>query len=718
MSKGLCNAIYYRLATGLLIGIPFCAVPASASERSLTLLSNANQVRAYEKLEFHIEAPTTYTNPFDPDEVELNVRFATPGEKPLLVPAFLYQHYERAALFSPDQRRDWFYPIGLPGWRVRFAPLRTGRYEAVAALKDRWGTVSSAPVMFDCVGVASPGFVRVSRTDSRFLEFSEGQPFFPIGQNLAFIGTQQYVTLSRMEQIFGKLAENGANYLRIWTCCEDWAMAIEARKSAWGRSWDWRPPLTPMPGADNPARKCLTLTPSKSNLRVEPSHPVALRPSTRYAFAARIRTTPTAKVRVTLNNTRIEKVFSQENWASVREEFQTGADQRWLGETSLSLEGDGQAWVDAFSLREAAGGPELLWEADVNRPILGYYNPVDCWMLDRVVAAAETNHLYLQLCLLTRDLYMDKLKDPASLEYERAIASAKKTFRYAIARWGYSTAVAAWEYWNEMNPGLPTDRFYSELGEYLEKLDPCRHLRRTSTWGPSPKDCRHPKLDVADVHFYLRPADKGKIDDEVHAVLERTKWLREQAAAKPAQLGEFGLADDKWAITEEMKRSPELADAHSALWASALSGASGTAMFWWWERLDQRDFYPHYKPLSRFIADVPWNSGQVQAAEVSAEEPRVRVLGLRARDRVWLWLYNRESAWANMVSAGRTPSSLEDVHLLIQGLAPGPFTVRWLDTRSGSVLREQTATAAADGLRVSAPAFARDIAAAILPETR
>ena len=37
-------------------------------------------------------------------------------------------------------------------------------------------------------------------------------------------------------------------YRRLWTCGEDWALAIEARKSAWGRSWDWRPPFVPAPG--------------------------------------------------------------------------------------------------------------------------------------------------------------------------------------------------------------------------------------------------------------------------------------------------------------------------------------------------------------------------------------------------------------------------------------------------------------------------------------
>ena len=77
----------------------------------------------------------------------------------------------------------------------------------------------------------------------------------------------------------------------------------------------------------------------------------------------------------------------------------------------------------------------------------------------------------------------------------------------------------------------------------------------------------------------------GVAAGKVEAVLERTQWLREHAPNKPAHLGEFGLANDQWQPTEEMKSSREVVDFHNALWASALSGAATTALFWWWDRL-------------------------------------------------------------------------------------------------------------------------------------
>ena len=53
-------------------------------------------------------------------------------------------------------------------------------------------------------------------------------------------------------------------------------------------------------------------------------------------------------------------------------------------------------------------------------------------------------------------------------------------------------------------------------------------------------------------------------------------------------MGEFGLAEDKWGRSPYMERDTEGVHFHIALWALAFSGLSGTAMFWWWEPLDQR----------------------------------------------------------------------------------------------------------------------------------
>jgi len=694
-----------RLLTALAVVLP---VAWAAKTPQLRLTPAAHTVRCFEALELRLDGVGPQPDPFDPAAVDAVVIFARAGQT-WRVPAFFGQDYERRRVAG----RDWFYPRGEPRWKARFAPTQPGEYTATAEVRDARGLRRSQPVRFTALPGAHRGFLRVNRRDPRWLETSDGAPFFAIGQNLAFIGSQQRFTLSRAEEAFARLAEHGANYLRIWACCGDWALAIEAPKSAWGRSWEGSARIAPMP--DDPARRCVQLTQTVTPVR--PSHEVALRPGVAYVVTGRLRAAADTRVSLEVQGATSGNLApaSPNAWAPFRYEFRAGRKDHWLSRMQFRLAGPGPAWIADLSLREAGGGPELLWEADVNRPRRGWYNPLDCFWLDELLTAAQRRGLYLQLCLLSRDLYMPALKDPTSPAYDRAIADAKKTLRYAVARWGAYSSVADWEYWNEMDPRLPTDRFYTELGEFLERTDPWRHLRSTSAWGPSPKDCRHPKLDLADVHFYYRPADHQRLRDEVEGILDRARWLRERAPAKPALQGECGLADNQWRITDEMKRSPSVLDFHNMLWASALSGASGTALAWWWERLDQRNHYPHYRPLSRFLADVPWSGGEVQPFTAEAAGGAVRVAGLRTRRAAWVWCFHRAAAWRHVVTEGRAPPPVRNAEVVLDGLADGDYRFAWWDTRTGERRATGTARVQQGRLTVTAPEFTHDLALKVGP---
>jgi hypothetical protein len=631
------------------------------------------------------------------------------------------QGYERQ-VFQRGGKKDWLYPQGAAGWRARFAPTAVGRYEAIAKLKDAKREVRSPAVTFQCVESTEPGFLQASTKDPRFLAFSNGRPLLAIGQNLAFIGSGQFVTLTKAEEIFDKLSSSGANFLRIWTCCEDWAMAIEARKSAWGRSWGGKLPFADAPDASgSPGRRCIQLGGDfADNVNLSTTNPLAVRPGTRYVLSGRLRTGATGtSVRLSAGSLdfglplRAERPYT---WTRFEREFETAAEQRFIDQIALRLDGGGTAWLDELSLRETADGAELLWEATIRDPIRGFYNPTDCFILDQLVEAAEREGLYLQLCLVTRDLYMSSLKDQQSDEYAEAIRDARKLLRYSVARWGYSTHVAAWEYFNEIDPHLPTNRFYDELGAYLEQIDVYRHLRTTSTWAPSPKDWKHPRLDVAQTHHYIRPADKEQGHDEVAVVLQRTELLREHAPRRPVLLGEFGLAEDNWQRSAYIKQDTALVHFHNSLWASALSGASGTAMSWWWELLDPMDAYPQYSPLAKFMADVPLDSGlEATAANVAGAE--VRVVGLQGRDCAYLWLFNPQARWWNQVIQKQTPGAVVSARLEVPQLAAGTYRIVWWDTDRGTVSAEQEAQLESGSLTVVAPGFSDDIACKIVPKT-
>src|SRR4030065_2204753 len=102
----------------------------------------------------------------------------------------------------------------------------------------------------------------------------------------------------------------------------------------------------------------------------------------------------------------------------------------------------------------------------------------------------------------------------------------------------------------------------------------------------------------------MRPETKEKFKDEVAVLIDKTRFLRENGPNKPVLIGEFGLATEKWGLSENMKQDKEGAHFHTSLWASAFAGGSGTAMFWGWDELDRQDGYGHYKPLAAIPRDV------------------------------------------------------------------------------------------------------------------
>ena len=707
--------------TCILASTGLCRQDPVGPSRAPGLEISKKKVGQYEKLEMEIHLDSRYDNPFDPDIVDLTVWLKTPGDERVVLPAFYCQQYERRKLDQGRNRANWYYPVGGGTWKARFAPMQTGTYLATAQLKDRTGAIQSDGIRFDCVRSSSKGFLRTSRDDRRFLEFTDGSPFFAIGQNLAFIGESQYVNLTKAEEIFGKLKANGANFLRIWTCCEDWAMAIEARKSAWDRSWHRDAPIEPCPNSDSlspdePAgRRCVKIdSDDRVSITVSPSHPVAIRPKTRYALTGRFMAKgPTAlRASVGRNNWELPcETSSPHEWKEFRREFVTEENEFWLSRTALALVGSGTIWLDTLSLKEVPAGPELLWEADMNRPIRGFYNQLDCFLLDEIIEAAGRNGIYLMLCLLTRDLYMASLSDAKSAGYDEAIRDVKKFMRYAVARWGYSTHVAAWEYFNEINPGLPTDRFYTEVGEYLETIDIYHHLRTTSTWHPSAKDCRHRRLDVGQLHHYMRPETKEEFKDEVAVMLDKAKFLRTHAPNKPVLIGEFGLATAKWGLSEHMKQDTEGVHFHNSLWASAFTGVSGTAMFWWWDQLDRQEAYHHYRPLVMFFSDISL-TGLRQIQTTPSKGP-IRWLGYIGKDRAYLWIASRQATWWNQVINKKHPVLIEGATITIRELQPGDYRLEWWDTYEGKILRTEKISFAKGPLHISVPSFSRDIACKI-----
>jgi hypothetical protein len=248
---------------------------------------------------------------------------------------------------------------------------------------------------------------------------------------------------------------------------------------------------------------------------------------------------------------------------------------------------------------------------------LGRYSIDNSWRLDQVVRLAEEHGIRLMFCIGT----FGEIKDEAdyfnanqwvSNPYNAANGgpcakpaefftnpTARKLYqrrlRYLIARWGYSTHLFAWEFWNEYR--APAD-WVREMAVFLKRYDPNRHLVST-TYGDD--DVWHtPEVDFTMTHHY---GDRGSISDFGCLIEHHTQLQR--AFGKPFFIAEFGIdwrsSDTKY---DPQGRGQGL---HNGLWAGVMAGGAGTPMLWYWDGyVHPLNLYGTFRPVAQFVKQVDW----------------------------------------------------------------------------------------------------------------
>jgi hypothetical protein len=136
--------------------------------------------------------------------------------------------------------------------------------------------------------------------------------------------------------------------------------------------------------------------------------------------------------------------------------------------------------------------------------------------------------------------------------------------------------LAAWEPWNEVdhNEGFDpaaNEAWHREMAGYLKSLDPWKH-QITASWRDS-RMFALPGLDIVQAHSYW----EAEYAAAQYAIEETDHLMRPHG--KPFFFGEQGVEDPGGAVSFD----PEGNHFHDALWASALSGAAGAGMYWWWD---------------------------------------------------------------------------------------------------------------------------------------
>lgn len=201
--------------------------------------ANVNELPCFEKFELTFDVPDRYSDPFDSDQVSVEVDFETPSGAHIAVDGFYTRDFYRTL----DELGERTIPQGPPYWSARFTPTEPGRYRYSLSLRDAYGYTTWGPSTFRATASTRPGFVRVSSRDPRYFEFDDGSPFFPIGHNTRstfdtrmddqFPWKQRWPegTLA-YERYFSSMASHGENLAEVWTA--SWSLGLE-----WLGTWPW-----------------------------------------------------------------------------------------------------------------------------------------------------------------------------------------------------------------------------------------------------------------------------------------------------------------------------------------------------------------------------------------------------------------------------------------------------------------------------------------------
>ncbi len=154
--------------------------------------------------------PTLYLNPFDNRDIEVIGIFQSPSGQQEVIPGFWMQPYRDTCAGSCYDLQ----PDGDPLWQIRFTPREAGIWNYTLQVRDNQSVVSSQNGQLSVEPSDQPGFIGKGK-NGRYFQYADGQPYFPIGQNLNW-SWDDIGGLERYDEWLRELSDNGGNYARLF----------------------------------------------------------------------------------------------------------------------------------------------------------------------------------------------------------------------------------------------------------------------------------------------------------------------------------------------------------------------------------------------------------------------------------------------------------------------------------------------------------------------
>ena len=327
-----------------------------------------------------------------------------------------------------------------------------------------------------------------------------------------------------------------------------------------------------------------------------------------------------------------------------------------------------------------------------------HYDQGKCRRIDNLITDSEARGLGMILVIWPHDYLCENLGGwPARWSQNpyhtittsgafygdtNAWAEQEKLYRYIIARWGYSPALAAWQTIDEISgtSGWRADQtaanaWAGKIAEYFQTNDPFAHPTTASHGDFWDHGDRVNNLSNTEIY--------GNYSVTNIAGTAQKLWNNYE---KPCLMGEMGL-----------DRNARLA--HRKIWTGVASGLAVTPLLWSFTQGWTTNVSAQYAAFNQFIAGVDF-ARLTSLAQATVEVPGAQAYGITSDQLTFGWVTGN--------FAGQ--------NLKVSGLPNGTCRLEWWDCQTGGVLATSPATVT-DGTLTAAivPTTREDLAFKIIP---
>ena len=351
---------------------------------------------------------------------------------------------------------------------------------------------------------------------------------------------------------------------------------------------------------------------------------------------------------------------------------------------------------------------------------LGRYDQPKCGWIDQLISWSEQRGLKMMLAIWPHDLlsntvwahqwhnnpYKNICAVEEFFESEVAWTYQEMQYRYIIARWGYSRALAVWEIVNEANGtdgwqlGKENEAriWVGRVHDFLTANDPHQRPTTASLSGGQYWSQGYAEVDIPNVHLYetdwsaMYPGNALRSSAYTYYKVAKQLW---DDFNKPAIYGEAGYTASYGSYPPGSREYT--AWFHNSLWAAWCGGLAVTPVWWAFEskQLMTADVMAQMLSFSKVVRDYNHSYQIFDTYEINAST--CDVYAMRGDSSIFGWVRQEYG------------SPVKGQILNFNALQDTSWQITWYNTWKGEMIGQEYIVGAEGNVSVPVPDAAGDI---------